>query len=539
MNPVIVGLLWKATHPTRFVLGVLTVIISTLLVLGLATMGLAALASDDSEKNRINCSGVSWDQPYELRGVNYIERFNKAAKVMSDGKSGPKDAYYFVRSVKDTVKLWRDALTGGLFDDRRANKAVTGFRHADEEARAKALRYCCVQLKKWNDENEVPQPELLSPPAEQQPRVAPPAPNPPADPQPWDPKSASFQAGTRTFNDDTLDRARIVRQVAVDEGLGERAVLVAYMVVFVESGWVSWTEAQSDRDSAGLFQQRRPWGPLADRMDPAKSAEMFFNGGRGGQPGLTDIRDWQTRPMGEVAQAVQVSAFPGKYAGQERSARQLLAAIGGIGGTTRSTPPPAAALKAAKVKRPKFDETVPLASYCAQLDRFDAATGGAADVDDNPTPRNFGGGDIPTRFDQQGNPRTVEEAIAAIRRAAPGGFPGESVAGMCERHMNLAYGIGSGYATANAHWYASGPKWTEGTPPRGALVFWRTSNAAGHVALSLGNGVVASTDYNARTHRFQSGVIGIGPIEDIDRWGPRLGWRVPNFQVGSESGAEA
>ena len=34
-------------------------------------------------------------------------------------------------------------------------------------------------------------------------------------------------------------------------------------------------------------------------------------------------------------------------------------------------------------------------------------------------------------------------------------------------------------------------------PIKGALVFWRTSNPAGHVALSLGNGVVVSTDYNA------------------------------------------
>jgi len=40
-----------------------------------------------------------------------------------------------------------------------------------------------------------------------------------------------------------------------------------------------------DRDSVGLFQQRAAWGSDAERLDPASAAEMFFTGGRGGQPG--------------------------------------------------------------------------------------------------------------------------------------------------------------------------------------------------------------------------------------------------------------
>jgi len=147
-----------------------------------------------------------------------------------------------------------------------------------------------------------------------------------------------------------------------------------------------------------------------------------------------------------------------------------------------------------------------------------------------------GGGPVPTSFDRQGNPRTVEQAVAWIQAKMPNGAPGEPVQGACERYMNLAYGLGGGYPTALSHWNAAGPKsGGYSTPPRGALVFWRTSNPAGHVALSLGNGVVVSTDYNAQTHRWQAGMLSAGPITDLDRWGPRLGWRAPNFRVGSEA----
>ena len=146
-----------------------------------------------------------------------------------------------------------------------------------------------------------------------------------------------------------------------------------------------------------------------------------------------------------------------------------------------------------------------------------------------------GGGPVPAGFSQQGNPRTVEQAIAWMQASMPNGAPGEPVQGACERYMNLAYGLGGGYPTALAHWNAPGPR-SRGysTPPRGALVFWRTGNPAGHVALSLGNGIVVSTDYNARTHRYQAGTLSAGSITDIDRWGPRLGWRAPNFRIGSE-----
>ncbi|PKW26690.1 C40 family peptidase [Phycicoccus duodecadis] len=78
-----------------------------------------------------------------------------------------------------------------------------------------------------------------------------------------------------------------------------------------------------DRDSIGLFQQRDAWGSRAERLDPATSSEMFFTGGRGGQPGLLSIPDYLNLSVTRAAQAVQVSAFPDAYAKWEGLARQL------------------------------------------------------------------------------------------------------------------------------------------------------------------------------------------------------------------------
>jgi hypothetical protein len=69
----------------------------------------------------------------------------------------------------------------------------------------------------------------------------------------------------------------------------------------------------------GLFQQQQngAWGTLADRMDPYRSAKMFFNG-------LKGVQGWETMDPGAAAQAVQRSAFPDRYAGKMGRAGQLV-----------------------------------------------------------------------------------------------------------------------------------------------------------------------------------------------------------------------
>lgn len=64
----------------------------------------------------------------------------------------------------------------------------------------------------------------------------------------------------------------------------------------------------SDHDSIGLFQQRKGWGSVADRMSPTGSAKLFFTAM------VKKFPDWASREPGAVAQGVQKSAFPGRYA---------------------------------------------------------------------------------------------------------------------------------------------------------------------------------------------------------------------------------
>ncbi len=79
-----------------------------------------------------------------------------------------------------------------------------------------------------------------------------------------------------------------------------------------------------DRDSVGLFQQRTGWGSASDRLDPAKSARMFYTGGQQGQPGLVDIPGFERMSVTDAAQAVQRSAFPNAYAKWQPLATQVV-----------------------------------------------------------------------------------------------------------------------------------------------------------------------------------------------------------------------
>lgn len=285
-----------------------------------------------------------------------------------------------------------------------------------------------------------------------------------------------------SFSAEQVAIARAAAQLADSRGLPGRAKLVILATGFQESRIRNLD--YGDRDSVGWLQQRPSagWGSVAQIRDPVYAAGRFYDA-------LVKVPGWQGMPVTVAAQAVQVSAYPDAYAKWEASARSLLGLLGDTAGT-------------------------------------DCVT----DTAGNPQ----GGGPVPATFNRQGNPRTVEQAITWMQRGVPRGAPGEPVLNACERYMNLSYGLGGGYPTALAHWQAPGPR-TSGMspPPRGALVFWRSGNPAGHVALSLGNGRVISTDFDGTS--YQARVLHAGPITAIDTWGPRLGWRAPNFRVGSET----
>lgn len=72
---------------------------------------------------------------------------------------------------------------------------------------------------------------------------------------------------------------------------------------------------------------------------------------------------------------------------------------------------------------------------------------------------------------------------------------------------------------ANAAWYAATQKETVGNPPAGAPVYW-SGGRYGHIAISLGNGYVRSTDY---PNKGQVGTVAIYLI--TRQWGLNYrGW---------------
>jgi len=133
-----------------------------------------------------------------------------------------------------------------------------------------------------------------------------------------------------------ISNAKIVISVGRQLGASERDIMVALMAGFQESGLRNLN--YGDRDSIGMFQQRNAWGSRADRLDPVKSARMFFLGGAQGQRGLLDFKNRDQWSLGQAAQKVQVSAFPDAYDKWEDESAGLLKELGGSVGVVTDRP---------------------------------------------------------------------------------------------------------------------------------------------------------------------------------------------------------
>jgi murein DD-endopeptidase MepM/ murein hydrolase activator NlpD len=138
--------------------------------------------------------------------------------------------------------------------------------------------------------------------------------------------------------------ATIIDTGARTPGVGRSGMVIALMAALTESSLriLSNTGAYpdsanyphdgngGDHDSLGLFQMRPAagWGTAAELMDPRHQARAFYGGPTGpnhGSPrGLLDISGWQQMPKGAAAQAVEVSAYPDRYAVNEPVAETIL-----------------------------------------------------------------------------------------------------------------------------------------------------------------------------------------------------------------------
>lgn len=129
------------------------------------------------------------------------------------------------------------------------------------------------------------------------------------------------------LNDEMRANAAVIVQVGRNLGVSDYGIVIALATAMQESSLrnLSW----GDLDSVGLFQQRPSsgWGSVDELTNPSRAAELFFVG-RSGIRGLLDISGWESMPLTQAAQRVQISAYPDAYAKWESSAWAWLAELG-------------------------------------------------------------------------------------------------------------------------------------------------------------------------------------------------------------------
>ena len=114
-----------------------------------------------------------------------------------------------------------------------------------------------------------------------------------------------------TWDTEQLEIAATIIDVGVAKGVPRWGWVVAVATAMQESGLrnLPHLDDRNDHDSIGVFQQRpsQGWGTTAQLADPAYQAGKFFDK-------LLTVPGWESMPLTQAAQTVQVSAFPDAYA---------------------------------------------------------------------------------------------------------------------------------------------------------------------------------------------------------------------------------
>ncbi|MET9662580.1 peptidoglycan-binding protein [Streptomyces sp. NPDC006510] len=111
---------------------------------------------------------------------------------------------------------------------------------------------------------------------------------------------------------------KVVYRTGVGLGVSDRVLLAGFEAGVVESNMNNLD--CGDRDSLGVFQQRpsQGWGTPEQIMDVSYASNAFFT------RAIRVAADNLDLSAGQVAQAVQVSAYPDRYDAVEGTARELI-----------------------------------------------------------------------------------------------------------------------------------------------------------------------------------------------------------------------
>ena len=134
--------------------------------------------------------------------------------------------------------------------------------------------------------------------------------------------TATAAGHTTTIDPEQAVNAAIIAGVSIKEGLAPRAASIALTTAYQESGIRNLDYGHAD--SIGLFQQRpsKGWGTVDQIMDPWYSTRSFYRA-------MERIKNWKTKDINDVAQAVQRSAYPEAYRKHVANARALASSLTG------------------------------------------------------------------------------------------------------------------------------------------------------------------------------------------------------------------
>jgi cell wall-associated NlpC family hydrolase len=126
--------------------------------------------------------------------------------------------------------------------------------------------------------------------------------------------------GGTSFTAEQLKNAAIIASVGKQVGATQRDIVTALTTAMTESTLHNYTTAV-DHASLGLFQQQPPWwGTPEQIIDPVYASKKFYSA-------LMSIGSRDEMPIGDVAQQVQDSSYPDRYADWVEEARAVMKSL--------------------------------------------------------------------------------------------------------------------------------------------------------------------------------------------------------------------
>jgi cell wall-associated NlpC family hydrolase len=170
------------------------------------------------------------------------------------------------------------------------------------------------------------------------------------------------QVASVTLDAEQMQNAKTIIDVTAGRHLSSYAAIVAVDTSYTEIKLRNET-IQTDHDSEGLFQQRVNIYGKAVADDPVKATNAFLDH-------LVKVPNWQNQPVGDDAQAVEISQHPERYPENVALAQQLVgqfwpAAAAGAGPSTAPTPTAAPPTSPSGSTPPTPAPSVPQAPICA------------------------------------------------------------------------------------------------------------------------------------------------------------------------------